>query len=96
MMNKENIIGLLIRSKQRKKILLYLLSGKKSLVEIKNYLRIKSSFLMIQLKLLLKKKIIFENNSYYELTKYGFLLVNEMNNILLYIETIESQYNYWS
>lgn len=95
-MNKENIIGLLIRSKQRKKILLYLLSGKKSLVEIKNYLRIKSSFLMIQLKLLLKKKIIFENNSYYELTKYGFLLVNEMNNILLYIETIESQYNYWS
>ena len=95
-MNKENIIGLLIRSKQRRKILLYLLSGKKSLVEIKNYLCIKSSFLMIQLKLLLKKKIIFENKSYYELTKYGFLLVNEMNNILLYIETIESQYNYWS
>ena len=88
-MNKENIIGLLIRSKQRRKILLYLLSGKKSLVEIKNYLCIKS-------KLLLKKKIIFENKSYYELTKYGFLLVNEMNNILLYIETIESQYNYWS
>lgn len=59
-MNKENIIGLLIRSKQRKKILLYLLNGKKSLVEIKDYLCIKSSFLMIQLKLLLKKKLFLK------------------------------------
>lgn len=90
-MNKENILGILLKSEQRKKILLFLLSGKKKLVEIKDFLHIKSSFLMVQLKILLKKKIIYEFENYYELTKYGFILVNDMNEIILYLQEIESQ-----
>lgn len=77
-MTTDSILNILIHSEKRKKILFYLLTGKKTIEEIKKICNTRSSSLMVQLKILQKKNIIFEKNNYYELTELGNILIPEM------------------
>lgn len=83
-------------SEKRKMILILLLQGPKTIEEIKECLNCRSSPAMVQIRILLKKKLIEESDNKYCLSSLGEFLVPEMENVVRLFETLSTPENYWT
>lgn len=95
-MSDRTLLDTLTFSKRRRKILLYLLDGPKTIDEIKEHLDCSSSPAMVQIKILLNKKIIIETDGLYKLSNIGLLLVPELKKTIMLFETLNAPDNYWA
>lgn len=95
-MKDKSVLEILLLSEKRRDILLCLKSGPRTIDDIKGQLNCKSSPVMVQIRILLRHRIIEEKNGYYALTKLSEILIPEMERIIDLFETLDAPMNYWA
>ncbi|WNY27769.1 winged helix-turn-helix domain-containing protein [Methanolapillus ohkumae] len=95
-MKDESLTDTLFLSEKRRQILLYLISGPKTIEEIKENLHSKSSPIMVQIRILIRSHLVMEKNGMYELTGLGKSTVFEMVSILDMFSVFDSCPDYWT
>ena len=89
-------LDLVFSSEKRKKILLLLREGPKSMEEIVSSLHSSLTSVYPQIKLLKEKRLLHRKKDEYELTLIGEVVAEKMQPLVDTIETLESKYDFWN
>jgi len=92
---KMSYVDLIFSSEKRKKILLKLSEGPKSIEEIVDILNVSPTSVYPQMKLLKEKHFLYRENDKYELTQIGETVAEKMHSLLDTIEALENKYDFW-
>lgn len=93
---KSTMVDLLLRSDKRRKILLFLKDGPKNIEEITGMLDSSSVAVLPQLKRLIEKGLVKQEDKSYMLSKVGFVITEKMLPLLGTLEVFESNLDYWA
>ena len=92
---QSSLINIIWLSEKRRKLLLYLKEGPKNIEEIKASFSVTSRFIVPEIKKLIKKDIIIEENELYSLSNIGELITENMQSLLNTENLIEQNNDYW-
>jgi predicted transcriptional regulator len=95
-MMKISYIELIFSSEKRKKILVQLREGSKSMEEIVDSLNVSPTSVYPQIKMLKEGHLLYREKDKYKLTLIGEAVVEKMQSFLDALETIEGKYDFWS
>jgi predicted transcriptional regulator len=95
-MMKISYIELIFSSEKRKKILVQLREGPKSMEEIVDSLNVSPTSVYPQMKMLKEGHLLYREKNKYKLTLIGEAVVEKMQSFLDALETIEGKYDFWS
>jgi predicted transcriptional regulator len=93
---KATLIDLLLRSDKRRKILLFLKDGSKSIQEITGLLDSSCTAVLPQIKRLTEKGLIEQENKNYRLSTIGLIVTEKMVPLLGTLEVFEGNLEYWA
>ncbi|HIH74720.1 MAG TPA: winged helix-turn-helix domain-containing protein [Methanosarcina sp.] len=93
---ENSYLDLVLFSEKRKKILLLLSEGPKSLEEIKSFFDAGPTSVQPQIKLLKDKYLLYQEDNKYKLTPVGEIIVESLQNMINTIETFESKQEFWN
>jgi predicted transcriptional regulator len=92
---KISYVDLVLSSDKRKKILLELRKGPKSIEELIDSLNVGPTSVYPQIKLLKEGNLLYREKNKYELTLIGKAVVEKMEAFLETVETLEDKYDFW-
>lgn len=87
---------LVFLSDKRKKILLFLKDGPKSMAEIQEYLSSDPVSILPQIKKLKEGKLIVQKGHTYELSLIGVVIADKMPQFLGTLDVLEENFDYWT
>lgn len=91
-----SLLNLVFLSEKRKKILLLLREGPKSIEEIKTYLNDSSTLVQPQIKKLNERNLLKRENDTCRLTAIGETIAENMRCLVDALETLEDKSDYWN
>jgi predicted transcriptional regulator len=95
-LQKATLIDLLLRSDKRRKILLFLKDGSKNIEEITELLGSCCTAVLPQIKRLMEKGLIEQENKNYRLSTIGLIIVEKMASLVGAFEVFEDNLDYWA
>jgi predicted transcriptional regulator len=95
-LQKATLIDLLLRSDKRRKILLFLKDGSKNIEEITELLGSRCTAVLPQIKRLMEKGLIEQENKNYRLSTIGLIIVEKMASLVGAFEVFEDNLDYWA
>ena len=90
------LIDTIFFSDKRKKLLLLLREGAKTIEEIKTELDVSSSPIMAQIRILLKEGLLVQKGDSYELSIKGKIIVPKMEPLLSTFRVFDENHDYWA
>lgn len=93
---KISFVDLVFSSEKRKKILMQLREGPKSMEEIVDILNVSPTSVYPQIKLLKEGHLLYREKDKYKLTLIGEAVAEKMQPFLDTVETLENKYDFWS
>ncbi|MCK9580395.1 MAG: winged helix-turn-helix domain-containing protein [Methanoregula sp.] len=90
-----DLIAIVTTSEKRKRLLLLLLSGPKSLDEIKTQLNVTASGMLPQIRILEEEGLIIKEDGTYGLTDIGQLTTHQLEQFERTLSVIEHQKKFW-
>lgn len=90
------LIDTIFFSDKRKKLLLLLRGGAKTIEEIKTELDVSSSPIMAQIRILLKEGLLVQKGDSYELSIKGKIIVPKMEPLLSTFRVFDENHDYWA
>lgn len=94
-LQKATLIDLLLRSDKRKKILLFLRDGPKNIEEITEFLGSSCIATLPQIKRLVEKRLIEQEDKNYKLSTVGLIVTEKMASLTGTFEVFEDNLDYW-
>lgn len=95
-LQKTTMIDLLLRSDKRRKILLFLKEGPKNIEEITALLGSSCTAVLPQMKKLIEKGLVRQENKIYRLSTVGMIVTEKLVPLLGTIEVFENNLEYWA
>ncbi|MCQ1535878.1 winged helix-turn-helix domain-containing protein [Methanosarcina sp. KYL-1] len=94
-MNKK-IIDLVFMSEKRKKLLLFMKDGPKSMDEIEESLLVDSISILPQLKKLKERSLVSQEGREYKLSLIGRVIAERMRPLVDTVDVLEKNFDYWA
>lgn len=93
---KISYVDLIFSSDKRKRILVQLREGPKSIEEIVDALNVSQTSVYPQIKMLMEGHLLYREKGKYKLTLIGEAVAEKMQLFLETLETLENKYDFWS
>ena len=90
------LLELIFLSEKRKKLLLFLKEGPKTIAEIKMNLDVGAVGILPQLKKLRENSLIIKKGDVYSLSSLGIAIVGTMQSMVDLLSVFEKRYDYWA
>ncbi len=92
---KKSYVDLIFSSDKRKKILVQLREGPKSMEEMADILNVSPTSVYPQVKMLKEGHLLYREKDKYKLTLIGEAVAEKMQPFLETLETLENKYDFW-
>lgn len=90
-----SLIDLLLRSEKRKKLMLFLMDGPKSICEITDALGFPSTSILPQIKKLKEANLVLQTRKCYRLSDTGWIMAEKMLPLLNTLQVLEENFDFW-